>query len=99
MATSMDKLLNDAIVEAVATKIVESLQPELRAQWAAAVTEWTENRKVNATLANRLSLLESAIQKQAQQIEKFTQERQQLKEIAMNALQILHEAKKELGLP
>ncbi len=98
MATPMDKLLNDAIIEAVATKIIERLQPELRAQWAAAVTEWADNRKTNITIANRISLLESTIEKTNQQIEKLTLERQNFKEISAKTLQILNEAKKDLGL-
>ena len=99
MTTPMDKLVNDAIIEAVATKIIERLQPELRAQWAAAVSEWADTRKTNVTIANRISLLEFAVQKQLVQIEKLTQERQTLKEMSTKAIQILNEAKKELGLP
>lgn len=99
MSIAMGKLVEDSIINAISTKVLEKLQPELQAQWAAAVSEWAETRKTNITLSNHLAVLEGLIQEQTNEIGKLRQERDSLQQAAKDTLAILEIAKKELGIP
>lgn len=91
-------ILNDAIIDALTKRILEKLQEQSIAQASAIINELIDNRKTTSTLATRISLLESKIEKQSQQLEKLSQEKQNIQEIATKALTILNEAKRELGI-
>lgn len=95
---SLQETIDEAIIGRIATRVLEKLQNETRAQYGAMVSEWATNRKAIIELSASITKLESTIAEQSNQIYALRQERQSIREVTAKALEIMQSARRELGL-
>ena len=95
---SLDKVINDAIITAISQKVFEAIQTELRNQRGSMVEAWYNSQKATEELGSKISKLETAVQRQTQQLEAFALEREKLRQTSTQAKELLQAARKELGI-
>ena len=95
---SLDTILTDAVINAVAQKVSEKIQVSSQAQWKALLTELANSRQVIERVTKKLEELETLTRQQTHLLTTNQQEKQRLHQASNEALTILQNAKKELGL-
>lgn len=100
--TTMEQLMSESIAEALSTKVMEKIDYKLKLHWAPVLTEMSITREDNEALRSQIKNLMEQLKeynsKTCEAIQTLSENSTKENLAKTNALKLLNEAIKDLGL-